>query len=95
MRKQGVVLEDRVDVALERRQPRHVLTLELDQATRRLLESADHPERGRLAAAGRAEKAEELAVTDLEVDPIDRDLVAEFLGDIDESNVDLRQLAHS
>ena len=90
VREQGVVLEDRVHVPLERRKPRHVLALELDQAAGRLLEPADHPERGRLAAAGRAEEAEELAVTDLEVDLVDRHLVAELLDDIDETDVDLR-----
>ena len=62
---------------------------------RRLLEAADHPEGRRLAAAGRAEEAEELAVADLEVDVVDGDLVAELLDDIDEPDVDLRQLALS
>ena len=92
---QGVVLEDRVDVALERRQPRHVLALELDQSRRRLLEAADHPEGRRLAAARRPEEAEELAVAHLEVDVVDGDLVPELLDDIDEADVDLRHLALS
>ena len=68
---QGVVLEDRVDVALVRREPRHVLALELDQARGRLLEAADHPQGRRLAAAGRAEEGEEFAVEHLEVDVVD------------------------
>ena len=58
-------------------------------------EAADHPEGRGLAAARRAEEAEELAVLDLEVDVVDRDLVAELLDDIDEADVDLRQLALS
>ena len=90
VREERVVLEDRVDVALVRRQPRHVLALELDQPGGRLLEAADHPQRRRLAAAGRAEEAEELAVPDLEVDVVDGDRVAELLDDIDETDVDLR-----
>ena len=50
---------------------------------------ADHPERRRLAAAGRSEQAEELAVAHLEVDVIDGDRVAELLDHIDEPDVDL------
>ena len=45
----------------------------------RLLEAADHPQRRRLAAARRAEQAEELAVLDLEIDVVDGDGVAERL----------------
>ncbi len=71
VRKQGVVLEDRVDVALVGGEPGHVLALELDPALRRLLEAADHPEGRRLAAAGWAEEAEELALVDVEVDVVD------------------------
>jgi len=48
---QGVALEDRVDVALVGGQPGDILTLQLDQAAGRLLEPADHPEGGGLAAA--------------------------------------------
>ena len=51
MGEQGVVLEDRVHVPPVRRQPRHVLALELDESARGLLEAADHPQRRRLAAA--------------------------------------------
>ena len=71
VREQRVVLEDRVDVALVGRQPGDVLALELDRALGRLLEAADHPQRRGLAAAARAEEAEELAVADLEVDVVD------------------------
>ena len=89
MREQGVVLEDRVHVALVRRQPGHVLALELDAAGGRLLEAADHPQGRGLAAAGRAEEAEELAVDDLEVDVVDGEHVAERLGHLDEPDVDI------
>ena len=88
VREERVVLEDRVDVALVGRQPGHVLALELDEAGRRLLEAADHPQGGGLAAARRAEEAEELPVLDLEVDVVDGDGVAEALDHIHEPDVD-------
>ena len=84
-----VVLEHRVHVPLVGRQPGDVLALQLDAPGGRLLEAADHPQRGRLAAAGRAEQAEELAVHDLEVDVVDREDVAEGLRDLDQPNVDV------
>jgi hypothetical protein len=49
---------------------------DLDLALGRLVEAGDHPQRRRLAAAGRAEQREELAGLHLEVDVIDRDEVA-------------------
>ncbi len=69
--KESVVLEDRVDVPLVRREPGDVAALELDLTRGRLLEPADHPEGRGLAAAGRTEEAEELALADLEVDMVD------------------------
>ena len=54
VREQRVVLEDRVDVALERRQPGDVVAVEQDAARGRQLEAGDHPQHGRLARAGRA-----------------------------------------
>jgi hypothetical protein len=95
MREEGVVLEDRVDVALERRQPGDVLALELDQAGRGLLEATDHPQRGGLPTARRAEQAEELAVLDLEVDVVDRQRIAIALDDINEPDFDGHVRSHS
>ena len=54
-----------------------------------LLEAADHPQRGRLAAPRRAEQAEELAFRDVEGKVVDRGDVSEQLGNALESNVDL------
>ena len=72
--------------------------LELDQAGGGLLEPADHPQGRGLAAAGRAEEAEELAPVDIEVDVIDRDHVPIQLGDLGQMDVDVRhgrsQLLH-
>ena len=62
VREQGVVLEDRVDVAVERRDRGHVLAVEQDPAGGRQLEAGDHPQGRRLARAGRTEHREELAV---------------------------------
>src|SRR5262249_6813510 len=42
------------------------------RAARRLEQRRQHPDRGRLAGAVRAEEAEELAGTDVEVDRVDR-----------------------
>ena len=56
------------------------------------LEAADHPQGRRLAAAGRPEQAEELAVTNLEVDVVDGDRLAELLDHIHELDVDRRHV---
>ena len=62
----------------------------------RLLEAADHPQGRRLAAAGRAEQAEELAVADLEVDVVDGAMKptsapapVEALGELDQPDCDV------
>ena len=52
VRKEGVVLEDGVHVALEGRQAGHIGVAEVDRPAARLLEAADHAQGGRLAAAG-------------------------------------------
>jgi len=85
---EGVVLEDGIDVAPIGGQPGDVLALELDQTGCWLLEAADHAERCRLAATGRSEKAEELAVANLEVDVIDGGGLAEFLDHVGEPDRD-------
>ena len=82
VREQRVVLEHGVDVALVRWHPRDVDPLEPDRAFGRSLETRDHPQRGRLPAAGRAEQREELARGDGEVRLGDRDVVREALRDV-------------
>src|SRR5262245_34745827 len=67
---QRVVLEDDADVALVRLAARQVLAAELYDAAGRLLESGDHHERRRLPRAARAEQGEELALRDVEADPV-------------------------
>jgi hypothetical protein len=79
VREQRVALEHGVDVAPARRDARDVAAVEHDPPARRLLEAGDHPQRRRLAAAGRSEQGEELASAHLEVDPGNRDVLAEGL----------------
>ena len=62
VREQRVVLEDRVDVPVERRVPGDVPAAEVHPARRRRLEAGDHPQHRGLARPGRPEHGEELAV---------------------------------
>ena len=54
----------------------------------RRLESRDHPQRRRLAAAARSEQREELALDDLERDVVHRKRAAEALADARKRNRD-------
>ena len=82
------MLEDRVDVALVRRDAGDRLAGEEDLALGRLLEAGDHPQGRRLAAAGRAEQAvERAAAAIVQRHPVDRDDVAEALRDVDDLDV--------
>ena len=76
------MLEDRVDVALVGRRPGDVDALEAERPGRGRLEAGDHAQRRGLAAARGAEQREELARGDREVGVVDRDEVAEALGDV-------------
>jgi hypothetical protein len=68
----GVGLEDGVDRALVRRIACDIAAVELDAAGVGFLESGDHAQRGRLAAAGCTEQRVELSRGDVEVDTGDR-----------------------
>jgi hypothetical protein len=76
-----VALEHRVDVAPVRRHVGDGLALEQDPSLARLLESGDHAQRRRLAAARGAEQGEELAAGDREVHVAHRGVLAEALPD--------------
>ena len=87
MRIQSIVLEDHADAAVLRRKLRHVIFSEKDLAAGRHFQAADQIQRSGFAAAGGSEKADQLAVRDLEIEIVHRDddlalLVAarEFLG---------------
>ena len=73
VREQGEVLEDRRRRPLVRRQVDERLAVEDDVALGRVLVTADHPQRRRLAAAGRAEQDDVLPVVDVQVDVVDGD----------------------
>src|SRR4030095_13529198 len=68
---QGIVLEDDADVALVRLAARQILAAELHGAAGRGFEARDQHQRRCLARAARAEQREELALRDVEADPVD------------------------
>jgi hypothetical protein len=72
VRVERVVLEHHRDVALLRRELVHDVVADAQLAARDVLQAGDHPQRRRLAAAGRADEDDELAVGDLEVQVDDR-----------------------
>ena len=84
MREERVALEDRVDRALVGRALRDVDPVEEDLAVGRLLEPAQHAQRGGLSAARRAEEREELTGLDLEVDAVDGGDAVELLAETDD-----------
>src|SRR5262249_30942474 len=68
VRVERVVLEDHRDVAVARRQVVDDAVADLDLAVADLFEPGDHPQRGRLPAAGRADEDNELAVLHAEIE---------------------------
>ena len=87
VREQRVVLEDRVDVALVRRDPGDRRPGQQDLAFGRLLEAGDHPQRRGLATAGRPEQRVELAARDPQVHVVHGRDVAEPLRDADDLDI--------
>ena len=84
---QRVVLEDHRNVARARRQVVHDALADPDLAVRDLLETRDHAQRRRLAATGRADEHDELAVLDREVEVGDGAVaVTVDLGDVVEGD---------
>ena len=72
VRVERIVLEHHRHVALMRLQPGHVTPAEHDAPARRPLQPGDASQRRALAAAGRAEQGEELAMRDMEVQRMHR-----------------------
>ncbi len=87
VREERVSLEDHVDVSLGGGHIGHVAALEEDPSLGRLLEPGDHPQRGRLAAARRAEQREELSLADRQADVVDGLDAPEILRDVLENDV--------
>ena len=80
VRKERIVLEDGVDVAVERGKAGDVPALQQNGSDARELEARDHPQHRGLAGARRSEHREELAFRDVEVDARHRGHVPELLG---------------
>ena len=72
VREQGVLLEDGVDLALVGRHPDRVPAADEDLALVWLLEAGDHPQRRGLAAPGRPQERQELALAHPETDRVNR-----------------------
>ena len=81
VREERIGLEHHVHGLLVRRHVGHVHAVDEDLAGRRPLEAGQHAEQRRLAAAGTAQQAEDLLLVDVEGDVVDRDELAELLGD--------------
>ena len=86
MRKERVVLEHGVDVALVGRHAFGGLAENLDMPLVRLLEAGNEAQAGGLAGARRPEHGEELAFGDVEGDAVDGADRAEMAAAVDESN---------
>ena len=85
VREEREVLEDGGRRSFVRREVHERLTVEHDVAFGRELVPADHPQRRRLAAAGRAQEDDVLAVVDVQVDVLDGDGAAgKDLGERDQ-----------
>jgi hypothetical protein len=80
IRKQRVGLEDDAVVAARRRQSRDVAAVLHDAPGALRFEAGDDAQQRGLAAARRAEQADELALVDREADVAKRDEAAEVLG---------------
>ena len=78
VRKQRVRLEHHPHVALVGWHARHVLAVDEDAPGVGPVEAGDEAERRRLAAPGGPEQGEELALREREIDPVERDHLAEL-----------------
>jgi hypothetical protein len=76
-----VVLEDHRDVALVRRQHIDPAVADANHAAGRTIEAGRQAQQRRLAAAGRAEEGDALAVGDAQAEVVERRDVAETLAD--------------
>src|SRR6266566_3273227 len=72
VREEAVGLKDHPHVAPVGRRAGHVLAVDDDRAGVGPVKAGHEPQRGRLAAAGRPEQREELALLELEVDAVER-----------------------
>jgi hypothetical protein len=90
MREQRVVLEHHADVAPMRRQRRDILPVELHRAAIDAQQAGHDAQQGGLAAAGRPQQGNELALADAEIDAAQHGRRAERLlgaGNVEEAQV--------
>ncbi len=83
---EGVILENRIDVPLVRSESGGFFAVDTDRAGTGLLEPGDQPQAGGLARAGWAQHGKELAVLDINGDPVNGLHIAEltgYLGELD------------
>ena len=73
VRVEGIGLEDHCDIAVLRRHVVHELAVDVELAAGDGLKACNHAQGRGLAAAGRSDEHDELAVLDLEVEVLDRD----------------------
>jgi hypothetical protein len=71
VRVERIGLEHHGDAALGRRHVVDDHAVDYQRAAGDLLQPGDHPQKRGLAAAGRTDKDDELALPDLQVDPVD------------------------
>src|SRR5438876_4871194 len=96
MRVQRVALEDHRDVTAARSHIVDDLAADADLTRADLLEPGDHPQRGRLAAAGRSDEDNELPLADVQVEIADSDdVVAVDLAQMDELDFSHARLPRS
>ena len=91
VRKQGVALEDGVDIALIGRHVVDVLAHEDNVALVRSLKAADEAQRRGLAASRGTQKREKLVVIDIKTDIVQHGLPVKGFGDV----VQLNDFFHS
>ena len=84
MGEQRVILEHSVYITLIRRQAGGFLAMDANRACARLLEPGDQAQAGGLARAGRAEHGKELAVLDIDGNPVYGFHFAEKTGNVGE-----------
>ena len=82
VRVEGVALEDHADVAVFGRDLVDDTVVEADLPGGRLVDTGNHEERGRLAAAGRAEEGNELSALDVEGDVVGAGYIAPAFGQV-------------
>src|SRR5262249_52965402 len=81
-RVERVVLEHHRDIAIPRKDIVQEAAIEIDLPPRNFFQAGDHPERGGLAASGRAQENDELAVVDGKRHLLDRRHRVEILAEV-------------